>query len=266
MERQRIRLLEVEPQLAAGLPRHEVAEARARIIVTEVRLGQGEWTDGELDRTLGVGGGFGYVLTDGLIGHELALNGRAATQLLGPGDVVASAALPSRLLPVLRVFTVTEDVCLAVLDGSFVGMARRWPTVAGALLVRAEQQAERVAVHQLISQLPRADERIVALMWHLADQWGYEEEVGTVVPLTLGHEAIGRLVGGRRATISGALSRLAEQGYVGRLANGTWLVTPASRGLLTADRPPRRTPAIIALGARRGRRRRTAPASQPSAS
>jgi hypothetical protein len=57
--------------------------------------------------------------------------------------------------------------------------------------MRAVRQSEHLAVHQVISQLPRADERILGLLWHLGDRWGREEPAGMVVPLAMGHEAIG---------------------------------------------------------------------------
>jgi CRP-like cAMP-binding protein len=115
-----------------------------------------------------------------------------------------------------------------------------------------EQQLERVAVQQLISQLPRAEQRIVALFWHLADRWGYEGPDGVVLPLTLSHEAISRLVGGRRSTVSAALGTLVSDGLVVRLANDTWLLAPASRVLLEpAGAPPERRPGIRLLGAQR---------------
>ena len=129
-----------------------------------------------------------------------------------------------------------------------LAVAQRWPSIAGALLVQAERQSERVAMHQLISQIPRADQRIVALLWHLADRWGRVEDVGVVVPLAMGHEAISRLVGGRRPTVSTALGRLAERKLVTRLANGTWLLAPESRALLDGSRLPAPTPEVRLLG------------------
>jgi CRP-like cAMP-binding protein len=97
---------------------------------------------------------------------------------------------------------------VAILDDRFLAAVRRWPAIARALVIQVEQQLERVAVQQLISQLPRAEQRIVALFWHLADRWGYEGPDGVVLPLTLSHEAISRLVGGRRSTVSAALGTL----------------------------------------------------------
>ena len=138
-----------------------------------------------------------------------------------------------------------------MLDEAFHGVTRRWPSIATALLVHAERQLERVAVQQLISQLLRAEQRIVALFWHLADRWGRAEAHGVVLPLTVGHEAIGHLVGGRRPTVSRALGRLNDRRLIVRLANGTWLLDPSSLARCSTTlgcRGPRRAFACSARG------------------
>jgi hypothetical protein len=72
-----------------------------------------------------------------------------------------------------------------------------------------------------------------------------------VLPLTLSHEAVSRLVGGRRSTVSAALGALASEGLVVRLANHTWLLAPASRGLLEPPAGLPRPSSIRLLGAQR---------------
>jgi hypothetical protein len=193
----------------------------------------------------------GCVIAEGMIAHDLVAGVRVAKHLLGPGDVLAPAAGTSRYLPVLRLIGVTDRARLAILDASFLAALRRWPVIARALVIHVEEQLERVAVQQLISQLPRAEQRIVALLWHLADRWGHDEPEGMVLPLTLSHEAISRLVGGRRSTVSAALGALASDGFVVRRANDTWLLNAASRALLEPPSAPERPPSIRLLGASR---------------
>ena len=243
-----VRLLEVEPRLGARLRGQELADARRVAVASVATLSVGHWDADELRRRLGGCEAFGAMVADGLVAHDLALDGRVATHLLGRGDILAPGVWPCRRLPAERIFNVAEPTRLALLDETFLAVAQRWPSIAGALLVQAERQSERVAMHQLISQIPRADQRIVALLWHLADRWGRVEDVGVVVPLAMGHEAISRLVGGRRPTVSTALGRLAERKLVTRLANGTWLLAPESRALLDGSRLPAPTPEVRLLG------------------
>jgi CRP/FNR family cyclic AMP-dependent transcriptional regulator len=142
-----------------------------------------------------------------------------------------------------------------VLDETFAAVTQRWPSIAAALIVRAERQAERAALQQAISQLPRAEQRIVALLWHLGDRWGAVADGHVAVPVSLGHEAIARLVGARRPTISAALGRLEARGLLVRQLDGTWLLSVDSRELLDATPQPSPTPdARLISGRARSRR------------
>jgi hypothetical protein len=209
---------------------------------------QGDWDAAELLQRLGPCSA-GCMIADGIVAHDLAIAGRTATHLLGRGDILAPAVRPCRHLPVTRIFGVAEATRVALLDESYAAVARKWPSIAEAFVVHAERQMERVAVQQLISQLPRAEQRIVALLWHLSDRWGREESDGVVVPLMIGHEAISHLVDGRRSTISAALANLADQHLVVRLSNGTWWLSPASRDVLDHAPTPVPTPGIRLLAA-----------------
>jgi hypothetical protein len=243
-------LLQIQPSLGAQLTREELVEARRLAVVPAVTLPAGNWEAGELERTCLRGRSLGCIIADGIVAHELVLGGRTATHLLGRGDFLLPAVRPNGHLPLTRVFGVADASRVAFLDDGFAAVAQRWPSIAAALLGEAERQMERVAVQQLISQLRSADQRIVALLWHLGDRWGRREGDGLVVPLTLDHEAIGRLAGGRRPTISAALGRLADQELVVRLANGTWWLATASLGLLDDERVPAPTPRVRLLGVR----------------
>ena len=248
MARDLIRLLEVLPALGAGLSARALAEAKRMMVAPAVTLTLGSWDMRKLRRALDGRANLGCVITEGLIVQDLALGGRCATQLLGPGDLLATSLRPAGSLTVKRIHSVAEVTRLALLDASLPALARRWPSIVAVLLTQAERQLDGVAVQQLISQLPRADEPIVALMWHLADRWGQPEREGVVVPLTVGHEAIARLVGGRRSTVSASLGRLAHRNLVRRRPNGTWRVALASRHLFDDFPPVGPTPAVRLLG------------------
>jgi hypothetical protein len=247
-----VRLLEIEPRLGAALPRDELASARRHAVAPLGTLAAGEWSAHELRRLLADRQAFACLVADGLITHDLQLDGRIATDLLGPGDAIAPPVGGSRSLPLTEAFGLAEPASLAVLDETFAAVCRTWPSIATALVLQLQRQTDRLAVRQAISQLPQADQRIVALLWHLAGRWGRAEPQGVVVPLTLDHALIGRLVGGRRPTISAALGRLADRALVIRLANGTWLLTPESRTLLGRPHGTLQTHASARLlGARR---------------
>jgi hypothetical protein len=60
-------------------------------------------------------------------------------------------------------------------------------------------------------------------MWHLAERWGRVGPEGVRVPLRLTHEALGRLVGARRPSVTTALSGLSKRGCLERTPAG-WLL------------------------------------------
>jgi hypothetical protein len=104
-----------------------------------------------------------------------------------------------------------------------------------------------------ICQLPRVEQRVLALLWHLAERFGRMAPDGVVLDLRLKHRLIGELVGAQRPTISLALATLLEEGLVRRRPGGALLLDPASRSALAAGDVagrvrvlPTRTPAIAA--------------------
>jgi hypothetical protein len=75
----------------------------------------------------------------------------------------------------------------------------------------------------VICQLPRVAERLLAMMWLLAESWGRVTPAGVTLPLMLTHEALGALIGARRPTVSLALAELVQRGAVVR-QDGGWLL------------------------------------------
>jgi hypothetical protein len=123
---------------------------------------------------------------------------------------------------------------VAVLDGRFAVAAQRWPTLAATAQARLAALGERLAVHLAICQLPRVEQRILALLWHLAERFGRMTADGVVLDLRLKHRLIGELVGAQRPTVSLALTTLLEEGLVRRRPGGALLLDPASRTALEA--------------------------------
>jgi len=111
---------------------------------------------------------------------------------------------------------------------------RRWPRLVGRFLAKAMRQVDRAADHQAISQLVRVEDRLLGLCWHLADRWGRMSSDGVLIDLKLTHEALGRLVGARRSTVTLGLRALADENVLRRRADGSWLLAPGSLQRLEA--------------------------------
>jgi CRP/FNR family cyclic AMP-dependent transcriptional regulator len=220
-EPQYAHLLDFEPELAARLRDDDRAEARQRLRVRISDVPIGEWT---LPASAGGSHPFGLLIVAGMLLQEVRLAGRRALELLGPGDVVLPHRRPTESLDVALSWTAAVPSRVAILDDRLQPAFALWPGLAVGLIERTGRQLGRLAVHAAIAQLPRVDQRLEAMFWDLADRWGRVTPSGIHVPLPLPHEVLGRLVGGRRSTITLALSDLADRGIVTRRPDRTWLL------------------------------------------
>jgi CRP/FNR family cyclic AMP-dependent transcriptional regulator len=216
------RLLDLDPDLADALGEVVAAHARDRIGVVTVGLPPGSWHPSEL-----AAAGrrpFALIVCDGLIVRDLDLAGTLTADLLGPGDLVDVGHGSDHLLSTGERWHVSGHATVAILDDRVLPALHAWPALSSRLIARAARQASRAAEQRAISQLPRVELRIRALLWHLAERWGRIASSGVVVPLELTHEALGTLVGARRSTVTLALSALGRQGTVIRRADGAWVL------------------------------------------
>ncbi len=214
-------LLDIAPDLADGMPEQERGALRRGAAVQTVAVQPGPWdpTDLLTDRDA-----FGFLIAEGAIIRDVLVAGSVASDLLGPGDVAGLGTDGADLVPAELRWTVSASARVAVLDAALVGTLEAWPAVTARLLARATRQTSTLALQRAISQLPRVDQRLLALFWHLAERWGRVGRDGIVVRLALTHETLGRMVGARRPTVSLALKELATSGTVVRRLDGAWVL------------------------------------------
>jgi hypothetical protein len=214
-----IRLLDADPDIGRYLDEQERRDA-ALLTVPRVDL-----TPGPLDmqRLLAKQGCFGALVVDGMLACHMRVGEQAGMRILGRGDMVSAGAEPSMLLAE-HGWRVAAPTRLAMLGRDVLVASHRWPRLIAGLHARAGEQVERIAVQLAICQLPRVEERLLALFWLLAESWGRVTPSGTVLPLSLTHETLGALVGARRPTVTLALGELAERGAVLR-QDKEWLLT-----------------------------------------
>ncbi len=67
------------------------------------------------------------------------------------------------------------------------------------------------------------EERLLAILWLLAESWGRVTRTGTTLPLSLTHDVLGALVGARRPTVTLALGQLVRRGAILQQEDG-WLL------------------------------------------
>jgi hypothetical protein len=223
-ERTMVRVLDADPELGYRLDDEERAAARRYAVAEVITLDPGSWDDA-LDmphEEIQVG----LLVLDGLLAHELRLGTGACAELLGAGDLLRpwdEYQAPS-IAGWEVSWRVLEPTRLAVLDRRFATVASRWPTLLDVILRRTVMRSRSGAFLRAVTHLTRVDDRLLVLMWFLAERWGRVRPEGVVVPLKLTHQLLAALVGAKRPSVTTALGELAGEGLIERRDDGSWLL------------------------------------------
>ena len=168
------RLLEVVPDLDMFLTEDELKQASHLMLpVCTVRA-----TD-SINELLTETGAFAASVIDGMLVHRMRLRTQTGLRLLAPGDIITRE--PSFHEGALEdsVFAAVGDVSIALFDDHLLIAARRCPRLVAALLLRLDQQSRRATSQMMICQLPRVEDRVLTMMWLLAETWGRVTPAGT---------------------------------------------------------------------------------------
>jgi CRP-like cAMP-binding protein len=237
----RLPLLDVEPSLAGYMPRE--GQELGRRLTVQVRTVPPGAVDP--DALLDEAAAFAAVILEGLIMHRVSIGEQPALRLLGPGDMMSSSSSSSSSsLTARSEHRVATPVRIAMLDDRVLWLAQRFPRLFSGLQARVAEQQDRVAAQLAVCQLPRVEDRLTAMLWLIAERWGRVTPGGTVVPISLTHDALGELVGARRSTVSLALKQLVEDGTLVRNDGGWLLLEPLPEA--AALEPPGVSPHLIA--------------------
>src|SRR3954465_8862086 len=162
-------LLQADPELVRGIDPRRAREAGQRLYARVIEVPRGRWTDA---RPVGPGARpIGLLLLEGLLVREASVGDHPSAELLGPGDLLRSWEDNEAevLLPRSVEWTALTATRLAIIDQAFTVRAAQWPEVFASLIERASRRAERLVVMQAIAHLTRVDDRLLALMWCLAE-------------------------------------------------------------------------------------------------
>jgi CRP-like cAMP-binding protein len=228
-----VSLLRVDPELLQGIPADDLLLAERILTRPQYRIPAGRWAPALLGAH--DNGGFALLVIDGVVTREIEMAGRRVLEVLGSGDILRRTVEDAASAGQVH-WGALEPSSVVVLDERFMRAAQRWPSLSSNLIGRLMQQTDRAMLHAAILSLPRVESRLLAIFWHLAERWGRVTPSGVALPLRLTHQALGRLAGAQRPTVTLALSELSEEGAVRRTDDGTWLLNPASHAL-SRDRP-----------------------------
>jgi CRP/FNR family transcriptional regulator, cyclic AMP receptor protein len=250
----RVALLRLDAGLRAAVPADELTAAERFVTVPGRALEPGTWTV----PTVGADAeAFAALLVEGLVTHETTIAGRRTADLLGPGDVFHPWRSFDAAIPGTSRWASGSTALVAVLDARFIAAARRWPQLYLVIHDRMADQLDRAAARAAIMGLPRVEQRVLGLLWQLAERWGKVHPEGVVLDLAVTHELIGQLVGAQRPTVSLAIRALADDDLLRRTDEGAWLLDHDIGNMLpdvrpvghvhTAGLPPRRTSPVRAV-------------------
>jgi CRP/FNR family transcriptional regulator, cyclic AMP receptor protein len=219
--RQIVSILDVDSELGEAMDPKSRALAQRHALARLERLERGRWRAEDA----GARHGLGLLVVDGLLLREVSLAGRHTAELLGPGDLFRPADEDAELdaVPVRTGWLVCEPARVAILDHRFTAIVGRWPELVDALFARAARRSRRLGVQLAITRVTRVDERLLIVLWHLAERWGRVRADGVHLPLSVTHDTLARLVGARRPSVTTGLGRLARLGMVERVRGG-WVL------------------------------------------
>ncbi len=228
----RVSVLGADRELAAAVPAPDLPRAQRALWTASISFPAGpvDLAPASVPSTV-----FALLLLKGVLTRQTGLGDRSMIELLLAGDILLpwppspSAPLTERRLIAL------DEVRLAVLDHRFIKVAAIWPALMITLQRRLNDQQHRLATHGAICQLPRVEQRVMAIMWLLAARTGTVTVHGTELPVKLTHEALAQLTGSRRPTVSLAIKRLRQHGHVERRHNGAWLLPQVPARLIFED-------------------------------
>ena len=177
-------------------------------------------------------GHLGYLLARGLIMREISVAGAWSVELLDQGDLLRPWIEDAASF-VEADWRVIEPARLVALDRRATRAAGDRRGLIEDLVDRAMRRSRSMAVHAAIAATRRIEDRLLLLLWHVAERRGRTGANGVEVSLPVTHETLAHLVGARRPSVTTALRRLEDRGALTRRRPGEWLLhgePPSARG------------------------------------
>jgi len=203
-----------------------MSQARQHAVADSHHVPQGQWPATRQFPT-GPPATIGLLIVEGVVLREVAVGAHPVAELLGPGDLLCPWQREGEVasVPLRTSWTVLEPMHLAVLDRGFAQAINAWPEISAALVCRAMTRAAYASFYLALTNITRLDDRLLGLLWGLADRWGRVQTGGVLVPFRLTHSVLAQLVSARRPSVSRAAARLVECDQLQRTPRGCWRLT-----------------------------------------
>jgi CRP/FNR family cyclic AMP-dependent transcriptional regulator len=219
-----VSVLEVEPSLGSHLDPGSLLAAKREALAPLLTLDRGQlhWEKVAIEP----GNSLGMLVLEGMLSRRQDVGDLTFVELLGEGDLLRPwTSEESTTLASAATWRVTAPTRIALLDRDFALRTRHWPEIAAALLERSSLRSRELVITLAIHGAVRVRDRLLLMLWHLADRWGHVTPRGTVLPIALTHESLAQLIGARRSPVTVALGELRREGLVRRERRGVWLLS-----------------------------------------
>lgn len=219
--REFVHILREDPELGLAVPPEQRLDLTRALRAPVIELRDVRWEPPVFDS----GRTYGLLLLDGLLGRRLRMARAVSTELLCNGDILRPwQDPPEETLDAHVEWLVLSPARLAVLDETVTAKISQSPELVVAFASRLVRRWYLAAHLTAIAHLPRVEERLLAILWRLADDWGRVTPEGVRIPLRLRHQLLGELIGARRSSVTLGLRTLRERGDVIETGDGTFLL------------------------------------------
>lgn len=226
-------ILDEDPELANGLSDEDLAAARRCSRAPLLRISTPRWEPPEFDAATT----YGLLVLDGLLGRRVRIESAVATELLGCGDILRpwDQATNDERIPAEFDWRVLDPARVAVLDARITRLIGARPQLTVNFAQRLFRRARNSSYLTAVAHLPRVEDRLLAMLWHLAINWGRVTPEGVRIPFRLSHQVLAEIIGSARPSVTLGLRHLHDQGDVMRAPDGTYVLLSEPDG-----RRPRR--------------------------
>jgi hypothetical protein len=214
------RLLDCDPALGAGLAPEDRAAATEALAGAVRHLSRGPWQPDPRPRDRGH---LGYLIFEGLLVRRVVVGSGSSAELLGKGDLlwpwdeeISSFSTTS--------WEVLAPCSLLVLGPRISRSVSRWPPILSNLVERGTRRSRALAADAALASVVGIADRVLILLWQIAERWGELGAVGVKISIRLPHRIIAELVGARRPSVTSALAELQQAGRLGTTSDGSWVL------------------------------------------
>lgn len=183
-------------------------------------LSKGDWSPPSQPSEAGC---LGYLIVKGLLVRRVEVGKGSSVELLGRGDLlrpwqedVSSFCAAS--------WEVLEPTTVVALGPGLMRNLAQWPALASNVASRGLRRSRALAADAAIASIVGIEERLLILLWHIAERWGEPCPEGVRISIRLPHRLLAEIVGARRPSVTSALTELQEAGRLKSGSAGRWVL------------------------------------------